>query len=152
MTLPDLIAYYLAINYPTVLETFIQAAGIPQPDLNNPPQPDLRSVVEDYASNRAAQDIGAMSIEQKLYDGTWEGWSRNEIVKLDLPKETALRKVIRTIEGVSAANLLTVGVYDMPKRQFHLPTATQVVFHIPLTSVTRPHILAPSSHPRLTRQ
>lgn len=151
MPLPDLIAYYLAVNYPAALEPFIQAAGLAPPDLANPPEPDLRSVVEHYVSNQIASDIGAVTIHEKVVDGSWSDWSANEIVKLDLPQETRIEKVVRTIDGVSAANLLTVGVFDLPKRRFDLPTATQVTIHTALIPVTAYRTTLQSLSPQSTR-
>jgi len=126
MSLPDLIAYYLAVNYPSALEHFVQAAGISQPDLAHPPQPDLRSLVEDYVSNQIARDLSVMSVDERVMDGSWDKWTTSDIIKIELPKERKLEKVVSTIEGVSAANLLTVGVCNMPRREFDLFTATQV--------------------------
>jgi len=44
-------------------------------------------------------------------------------MKVELPAEVKLGGVRRTLEGISAANLLTVGVQKVPKRIFDTSSA-----------------------------
>lgn len=118
MSLPDLIAHYLATNYPSVLEPFVEAARIPYPDTSKPPNPDLRTLVQDYLSSQIVADLGDVALE----DASMEMTSR-DVVKLELSPEVRLTGLKRSIEGISAANLLTVGVERLPWRQFDLASA-----------------------------
>jgi hypothetical protein len=116
-SLPALIAHYLASNYPSVLEPFVQAARIPRPDPARPPKPDLRTLVEDYLSHRLVAELGHVAIDEDT-----EVKSK-DIVKLDLAPGVRLGGLRRSIEGTTAANLLTVGVERLPHRRFDTSSA-----------------------------
>lgn len=117
MSLPTLIAHYLAVNHPTVLEPFVQAARIPYPDTARPPNPDLRTLVDDYLSKRLADELGEFSLaETDIITG-------KDIVKMELSPEVRLTGLKRSIEGISASNLLTVGVATLPRREFDTSSA-----------------------------
>lgn len=115
-----LVAHYLAVNYPSVLPSFLEAAHVPEPDPSNPPRPDLQSLVTEYYAQQASIDLSAVKIDEGELsnDGSWKGWTAKQIMKIELPAEVKLGGVKRTLEGISAANLLTVGVRKVPKRVF----------------------------------
>ncbi|WWC64744.1 uncharacterized protein I303_107355 [Kwoniella dejecticola CBS 10117] len=122
-----LIAHYLAQEYPSVLPSFLAASRIPPPDLTRPPVPDLRTLVEDYISQQLVKDLSDAHIEQdveKADDGSWRGWTPTDIVKVPLAPEVKLSGIKRSLEGISAMNLLTVGVASVPKRVFDTTSAS----------------------------
>lgn len=125
MSLPQLVAHYLAANYPAALGSFLDASGQTRPDPAHPPTPDLRTLVEDFVSAHLAREIGDVAIEDEPLsaDGTWRGWKSRDVVKLDLAQDVTLSSTTRSIQGVSAANLLTVDVRFLPKRHFDLASA-----------------------------
>lgn len=119
--LKTLIAHYLAANYPTVLPSFIEAAHLPEPDPSDPPRPDLQSLVTEYYAQQASIDLSSTTLgdDDKVYDGdSWKGWTAKEVMKIEMASEVRLGGVRRTLEGISAANLLTVGVVKVPRRTF----------------------------------
>ncbi|WWC91850.1 uncharacterized protein L201_006797 [Kwoniella dendrophila CBS 6074] len=119
--LQNLVAHYLAANYPSVLSSFLSASQTPPPDLSQPPVPDLRTLVEDYVSEQITRNLQDVQIDhdmEKATDGSWKGWTPNDIVKISLPSEVKLQGVKRSIEGISAMNLLTVGTTQIPRRVF----------------------------------
>jgi hypothetical protein len=127
--LQSLVAHYLAVNYPSVLQTFLDAAQIPQPDLARPPDPDLRTLVEDYASHQLAKQLESVQVSNEIIpaqDGSWTGWKLKDMMELEMPEDVRLGGVIRSVEGISASNLLTVGVERIPKRTFDTTTASYV--------------------------
>ena len=119
-TLQSLIAHYLAVNYPSVLPVFLEAAHVPEPDRNNPPRPDLPSLVTEFYAIQASIDLSNVKIDEHeiSHDGSWKGWTAKQIMKVELPAEVQLGGVRRTLEGITATNLLTVGVQQVPKRVF----------------------------------
>jgi hypothetical protein len=125
MSLPQLVAHYLAANYPAALDSFLHASGQPTPDPAHPPRPDLRTLVEDYVSAHLAREIGDVAIQDDPLstDGSWRGWKSRDVIKLDLPKDVSLSRTTRSIQGITAANLLTVDVRYLPKRHFDLASA-----------------------------
>lgn len=127
--LQTLIAHYLSANYPSVLPAFIAAAQLPEPDPTHPPRPDLQSLVTEFYAHQASIDLAATTLDdahELTQDGSWRGWTARDVVKLGMPPEVKLNGVQRTIEGISAANLLTVDVVKVPKRVFDTSTAGQV--------------------------
>ncbi|WVR09573.1 hypothetical protein IAU60_006642 [Kwoniella sp. DSM 27419] len=128
--LQQLIAHYLATHYPSVLPTFLEASHTPGPDLTNPPSPDLRTLVEDWASAQLAkrvQDVSIQEVEMEpAQDGSWQGWTLKDMMQVPLAPEVKLGGMTRSIEGVSAMNLLTVGEAKLPKRYFDTSTASYV--------------------------
>ncbi len=124
--LQNLVAHYLATNYPSVLELFLTAAQIPPPSLYSPPSPDLRTLVQDFQSHRVAEDLGAVAIQDEdtaTQDGSWRGWKLGDVMKVEMHRDERLVEVRRTLEGISASNLLTVGVERVPKREFDTGSA-----------------------------
>jgi hypothetical protein len=119
-SVPELIAAYLHTNYPAALESFLQAAKIPAPDAQNLPRPDLRTVVEDFVSRQLAERLGAVSLESE-HDGKF---SLDDLAKRELDQGVEMKEVVRTLEGVSAANLLSVDVVHVPSRSFDTATAS----------------------------
>ena len=123
-----LIAHYLATNYPAVLEPFLEAAQIPSPNLIAPPSPDLRTLVQDYVSHHLAQDMDTVSLEDggviPATDGSWRGWTLADMLKVEMPLDTRLNGLRRSLEGISASNLLTVHVGGVPKREFDTTSAS----------------------------
>ncbi|WWD19769.1 hypothetical protein CI109_104233 [Kwoniella shandongensis] len=124
----SLIAHYLATNYPSVLEPFLQASHIPAPDPSQPPNPDLRTLVEDWASQQLVNNLDAVVIEDEemapVDDGSWRGWTTKDVMKLTLKEDVKLSGAKRSLEGISASNLLTVGQAKVPKREFVTSTAS----------------------------
>jgi hypothetical protein len=125
MSLPVLVAHYLAANYPAALDSFLHASGQPAPDPSRPPHPDLRTLVEDYVSAHLAREIGDVAIHDEPIsaDGSWRGWKSKDVIKLDLAQDVSLSRTTRSIQGITAANLLTVDVRHLPKRHFDLALA-----------------------------
>lgn len=121
--LQTLIAHYLSTSYPSALPSFLAATGLPQPDPSNPPQPDLRTVAQDYLSHQLAKELGSVKLE-KAYDGSWRGWTARDVVALKPEgKKRELKANVRTVEGLSVGNLLGVQVGRVPKRWFDTATA-----------------------------
>ncbi|KIR81449.1 hypothetical protein I306_01429 [Cryptococcus gattii EJB2] len=143
--IPDLIAHYLATNYPTALEPFLQAAQIAAPNPSHPPDPDLRTVIEDWSSQQLAASLATTTIDESdidapLRDGTWKGWKLKDMMKVGLKGGVGLRSTDRKFEGVSAANLLTVAAVRVPKREFDTSSAvyrTSCPLDIVTTSVDK---------------
>lgn len=119
-SLHNLIAHYLAQNYPLALPPFLGATGIPPPDLTNPPVPDLPTLVADAVSAQLAQQLAATSLSAGI-DGEQ---TLAELVKAPLPPTATLGAVIRSVDDVSAANLLAVKVATLPRRTFDTATAS----------------------------
>lgn len=133
-SLQTLIAHYLATSYPSALPSFLSATGEPFPDIAHPPDPDLRTLAQDYLSHQLAKQLENVVIEKKQ-DGSWEGWSARDVMGVQAPRrvlrvgdggrgegigrgtESGRRKGSR-IEGLSVGNLLGVQVGDIPKRWF----------------------------------
>jgi hypothetical protein len=129
--LQTLIAHYLATNYPAVLPTFLSAAQIATPDLSRPPNPDLRTLVTDYASHHLAQQVAHMAlVEDQVMepskDGSWRGWTLKNMIELEMDEGVRLGGLKRSIEGISASNLITVGAERIPKRVFDTASASYV--------------------------
>ncbi|WWC72153.1 uncharacterized protein I206_106113 [Kwoniella pini CBS 10737] len=125
--LQHLIAHYLAQNYPSVLPSFLAASCTAPPDLAQPPVPDLRTLVEDYASQAIVRELENVQVDdemEKAEDGSWKGWTAKDIVKLPLAPEVKLGGLKMSIEGISAMNLLAVGEAKIPKRVFDTNTAS----------------------------
>lgn len=126
--IPNLIAHYIAIHYPAALDPFLQAAQIAAPDLSHPPNPDLRTVVEDWPSQQLATSLAMTTIDENntdvpASDGTWKGWKLKDMMKAGLREGVGLRSTDRGFYGVSAANLLTVGAFHVPRREFDTTSA-----------------------------
>ncbi|WVF67245.1 hypothetical protein IAT40_001993 [Kwoniella sp. CBS 6097] len=130
--LQRLVAHYLSTNYPSVLPSFLEASHLPSPDPSNPPNPDLRTLVEDYLSTQLVKDLNDANIDdgevemEPTNDGSWRGWTHKEMMKVTMDPGVKLEGVKRNIEGVSAMNLLTVGEAKVPKRVFDTATASYV--------------------------
>jgi len=125
--LPKLVAHYLATDYPSVLPHFLEAARVPSPDLSSPPSPDLRTLLQDYLSYRVAEDLKHVAIEEReepAQDGSWRGWGLQDLMRVEMKPEVKLEGAKRSIEGVSASNLLTVQAQRVPKREFDLGSAS----------------------------
>lgn len=126
--IPALIAHYLATHYPTALDPFLQAAQIAAPDFSHPPNPDLRTVVEDWSSQQLATSLAMATIDESdidapARDGTWKGWKLKDMMKAKLSAGVGLRSTDRGFHGVSAANLLTVAAVHVPSREFDTSSA-----------------------------
>lgn len=119
-----LIAHYLAASYPSALPSFLEATGIPPPDPARPPNPDLRTLAQDYLSSQLAKETQTVQLEDKATDGSWRHWKGRDVAALQLHESTQLRKVIRTVDGISAANLLTCCVARIPRRTFDTANAS----------------------------
>ncbi|OXG77673.1 hypothetical protein C349_05210 [Cryptococcus neoformans var. grubii Br795] len=143
--IPNLIAHYIAIHYPAALDPFLQAAQIAAPDLSHPPNPDLRTVVEDWSSQQLATSLAMTTIDENntdvpASDGTWKGWKLKDMMKAGLREGVGLRSTDRGFYGVSAANLLTVGAFHVPRREFDTTSAvyrTSCPLDIVTTSVDK---------------
>ncbi len=120
----SLIAHYLAASYPSALPSFLEATGLPRPDLANPPNPDLRTLAQDYLSSQLAEQVQAVHLEEKASDGSWRHWRSSDVAALELDKGVKLEKVVRSIDGISAANLLVTTVCRIPKRTFDTSKAS----------------------------
>lgn len=118
--LQTLIAHYLASNYPSVLPSFLAAAQSPELDTDRPPRPDLQSLVTEFYAHQASIDLASTTLEddERVYDGNWAGWTAGQVMKIEMPNDVKLGGLRRTIEGISATNLLTVGVSKVPRRSF----------------------------------
>ncbi|WVQ84556.1 hypothetical protein IAT38_006710 [Cryptococcus sp. DSM 104549] len=124
--LPILIAHYLATNYPSVLQPFIQAAHISSPDLLNPPSPDLQTLVGNWLSENVAVQLANVTLDSKfksLSNGSWTGWKAEDMVQLGIKDGVALKGPRRSLGHISASNLLTVDVLKVPTRQFNTSLA-----------------------------
>jgi hypothetical protein len=80
----------------------------------------------DYLSQSLSSDLAGTSLEDRLEpvrDGSWRNWTAKDVMGIRLDPGVGLMQVVRTVEGVSAANLLTVGVARVPKREFDASTA-----------------------------
>lgn len=119
-----LVAHYIATSYPTALQSFLIATGQPSPDLNNPPNPDLRTLAEQYESSRLADAIRVVKVDDKAQDGSWRNWTASDVASVPLAADIKLEKVVRSIDGVSAANLLATIVASVPERRFDTSTAS----------------------------
>lgn len=124
MQVESLIAHYLATSYPSALPPFLQATGLPQPDLSHPPNPDLRTLAQDYLSSQLADRVHGVALEQKAQDGSWRGWTARDVADLELEQGVKLDRVVRSIDGISADNLLVVVVDRIAKRTFDTSTAS----------------------------
>lgn len=125
--LQSLIAHYLAQNYPTVLQPFLSAANLTAPDLSNPPQPDLRTLISDWQSLKLAEELAAVQVEdveQPAQDGSWKGWKLDDMIKVEMHPSVRLNGLKRTLDNITATNLLTVQCGRLPKRVFDTSTAT----------------------------
>ncbi|KAL7424474.1 hypothetical protein Q5752_000158 [Cryptotrichosporon argae] len=124
--LHTLIAHYLATNYPSALAPFLSAAAVPAPDPAHPPTPDLRTLVSDHLSASLAADVSSLTVSTSASAPAaddWSAWSLADMARLELAPEVKLDRVGRTIDGVSASNLLTVDVRLLPTRTFDTRTA-----------------------------
>jgi WD40 repeat protein len=132
--LQTLIAHYLAVNYPNALPAFIEAAHVPEPDTANPPRPDLPSLVTEFYAIQASIDLSNIKLDEHeiSHDGSWKGWTAKQVMKVELTADVKLGGVRRTLEGISAANLLTVGVQPVAKRVFDTSIAGYV-YHMAYT-------------------
>lgn len=104
-----LIADYLAKHYPSVLPSFLSAAHIALP--LHPPQPDLETLIADIVSLEAVQPATTQTectLQQLMM----------------VQAAATLNQTHRTLEGISAANLLTVHVQPVPRRNFDTSTAS----------------------------
>jgi len=151
--LQALIAHYLASNYPSVLPYFLEATHASKPDLDNPPRPDLPSLVNEFFAIQASIDLSNVKIDDHeiSHDGSWKGWTPRQIMKVELPADMRLGGVRRTLEGISAANLLTVGVQKVPKRIFDTSSAGYAQFQARLMTGIDPHTRSVSSRHRWTK-
>ncbi|WVO16717.1 hypothetical protein L204_104398 [Cryptococcus depauperatus] len=116
----NLIAHYLASSYPSVLEPFLRASKASLPDPARPPQPDLRTLVEDWLSEQLAQQMAVATIDENkelVRNGSWQGWKIKDMLRIKL-KENVEFSVRSKIEGISAANLLSVTALHVPCREF----------------------------------
>lgn len=120
-TLQTLIAHYLATTYPSALPSFLSATGEPAPDTAHPPQPDLRTLAQDYLSHQLAKQFEAVALE-KAQDGSWAGWTAKDVVAMKTEAKV-LKGGNRTVEGLSVGNLLGVQVRDVPVRWFDTASA-----------------------------
>ena len=127
--LQTLVSHYLAANYPAVLEPFLHAAQISPPNTASPPSLDLRTLVQDYLSHRLAEEMRSVAMDDReaapelARDGSWWGWRLRDMMEVEMTREERLSGVTRTVEGISASNLLTVGVARVPKREFDTGSA-----------------------------
>ncbi|ORY33390.1 WD40-repeat-containing domain protein [Naematelia encephala] len=133
MSLPNLIAHYLATNYPSVLDAFVQAAHIAPPDVTQPPNPDLRTLLSDWQSQQVTERLEAVTIDENA-EG-WQKWKLRDFTKIAMSPEEKLLGAKRTLEGITAANLLTVQVQHVPKRVFDLASASYIASR-PLSILT----------------
>ena len=121
--LQNLIAHYLAVNYPAVLEPFLHAARIPAPDPAHPPQPDLRTLVADWTAQQLAEDVSQLGVSTAAGSQAAPLTPR-DLLKVTMPPQVELDGVVRSLEGLSAANLLTVQAARVPKREFDTSSAS----------------------------
>ena len=121
--LQTLIAQYLADNYPTALPSFLQATHIPAPDPSTRPEPDLRTLVEDYISSTLSSQLGDIELDTKRdrdeFGKGWKGWTAKDVMAHPASSITRLGQVRRSLESISAANLLAVRVEKVPYREFN---------------------------------
>ena len=130
-TLQTLIAHYLATSYPSALPSFLSATGEAPPDLAHPPQPDLRTVAQDYLSAQLAKQfegVGVNAKVEKAQDGSWAGWTARDVVGMKIARRELRVSTIaagteRTVEGLSVGNMLSVGKGEVPRRWFDTSTA-----------------------------
>jgi hypothetical protein len=75
----------------------------------------------DYASHSLTSELASVSLEERAEparDGSWRNWTAKDVVAIPLERGVGLKQVVRTVEGVSAMNLLTVDVRRVPRREF----------------------------------
>lgn len=127
--LQTLIAHYLASNYPSVLPAFLSAAHLAEPGVAQPPRPDLQSLVTEFYAHQASIDLASTTLDdaERVYDGDWAGWTAKQVMRIEMRDDVKLGGVRRTLEGISATNLLTVGVVKVPRRTFDTTIAGWVV-------------------------
>jgi hypothetical protein len=106
------------------------------PDTTKAPVPDLRTLVEDFRSHEAAEKLAAIRLAEDedmelgsangagLGAGHWKKMRIGDILKIQLSPNLHLEGEKRSIEGISAVNLLTVGQASLPRRWFDTTTAT----------------------------
>ena len=124
--LQTLIAHYLAQNCPSALPSFLSATNLEHVDLSRPPDIDLRTIVEDYLSSTLSSHLEDVELEQAEKDDLghgWNGWTAKDVAGLKLDRMVKLGGVVRSLEGISATNLLTIKVARVPFRQFDTVSA-----------------------------
>ncbi len=116
MSLPELVAQYIAAYFPSALDSFVHAACIPRPDATNPITPGLQDLLGDrhleQATNRLNPSFTTAGINEI-----------KAMVNRSLPQQIRLGSVRRTIRNITAVNLLCVDVKDLPSRRFDTTTA-----------------------------
>ncbi|ORX39407.1 WD40-repeat-containing domain protein [Kockovaella imperatae] len=124
-----LIAQYLAHSYPSALPSFLEATHLEHLELNgqDAPDTDLRTIVEDYyLSTKLPKQLDSVEISTHERDSLgqgWKGWTAKDIAGIKLDPDVKLGGVIRSIDGISAANLLTVMLARIPYREFDTASA-----------------------------
>ncbi|WVQ74371.1 hypothetical protein IAR50_003971 [Cryptococcus sp. DSM 104548] len=118
--LQSLVAHYLASQYPSVLDPFLEASRMPRPDLEHPPSPDLRTVVEDWMAQQISDQLRISGISDGVDDKENLEW----FLGIDLPRGVALSPTDKNLDSISASSLLTVTVSHVPKRVFDTSTAS----------------------------
>jgi len=90
--------------------------------------PDLRTIVESYQSTQIADRLASLQLVQDglVRDGLVEDPVKSAI-KRKIPDGFSLNRVEKTIEGVSAVNLLGVWVDKLARRRFDTASARRVL-------------------------
>jgi hypothetical protein len=120
-TLQRLIAHHIAISFPSspaVLQSFLEATGLPAPDLANPPDPDLRTLV--FESTKSAKTLDDVHADT----GPERAEKQADIAGIRLAAGTKLEKVVRSVDGISAVNLLSTVVARLPSRNSDTTSAS----------------------------
>lgn len=101
----------------------------------NTPLPDLRSIIESYQSSQIASRLSSLHLTQTNNNLVRDGLvlpedpskAKAKAMKAKIPESFRLKEVVKTIEGVSAVNLLGVWVERLASRRFDTSSARSVI-------------------------
>lgn len=93
--------------------------GLPPPDLAVPPQPDLRTLYQDFKSGSLADAVEGLKVD--VTDGRLKP---KDLAAIQLDPGVKLDAVVRIIDGVSATNLLSALLTTIPTRSFDTASAS----------------------------
>ncbi|CAK9780152.1 WD40 repeat-like protein [Cutaneotrichosporon oleaginosum] len=118
--LNTLIAHYLATHARPALHPFLAASDTPAPDLSNPPNPDLLTLVTDARAAQLASQLNNIHIAPVD--------DLKALLAEPLPSSDKLRSD-RAFEHITDGNLTAVAVADLPRRSFNTATAEYETRH-----------------------
>lgn len=113
--LNTLIAHYLATHAPPALHPFLAASETPPPDLSNPPNPDLLTLITDARAAQLASQLESTHLAPVD--------DLKALLSEPLPPTETLSRVDRALEHITDGNLTAVAVADLPHRSFNTGTA-----------------------------